>query len=249
MARIARKYLGTSFFHVMVQGIQKEYIFNQPKFIRKYLKLLKQYTEELNIEIIAYCIMSNHAHMLLYTEDIDAMTKLMHKINTIYAQYYNKNKERVGYVFRNRFKSEPIANKRYLIQCIKYIHQNPVKAHMVTKCQEYRYSSYNEYKKHKKFFSQAEINEIITPEDYKIICDNTECTKIFIDEELDRQEIINGAIREFIEEQEKSLVEIFIDRETEKKLVKYLKEEKGLKYIEIMEELSMTTGIIRGFKK
>ena len=89
---------------------------------------------------------------------------------------------------------------------------------MVTKCQEYRYSSYNDYKKHKKIFSQAEINEIITPEDYKIICDNTECTKIFIDEELDRQEIINGAIREFVEEQKKSLVEIFIDRDTVKEL-------------------------------
>ena len=220
MSRVARKYLGTSFFHIMVQGIQKEYIFNHEKYIKKYLELLKKYTKELDIEIVAYCIMSNHAHMLLYTENTDAMSKAMQRINTSYAQYYNKVKEgRVGYVFRNRFKSEPITNKRYLLQCIKYIHQNPVKANMVVKSEDYQFSSYNEYKNNEKKFEHTEIKEQITKEDYQTICKNENCTNIFIDIDINKSEIIKDAITEYIKLQEKDLVEIFINRKILKKLI------------------------------
>lgn len=250
MSRIARKYLGTSFFHVMVQGIQKEYIFNQEKYIKKYLELLKQYTKESDIEIVAYCIMSNHAHMILYTENTDAMSKAMQKINTSYAQYYNKVKEgRVGYVFRNRFKSEPITNKRYLLQCIKYIHQNPVKANIVTKSEDYQFSSYNEYKNSEKKFKHTEIKDQITQEDYQIICENENCTNIFIDVDINQSEIIKDAITEYIKMQEKDLVEIFINRKFLKKLIQYLKKEKGIKYTEIMKELEITQGIMTELKK
>lgn len=87
--RIARKYLNTSFFHVIVQGIGKEYIFKNEIYIRQYLKLINKYSKELNIIIIAYCMMNNHAHFLIETEHKEKMSQLMQKTNSIFAKYYN----------------------------------------------------------------------------------------------------------------------------------------------------------------
>ena len=120
MPRIARDVFDASFFHVIVQGINKEFIFKEERFINQYLKLIRKHIDNFNVEIIAYCIMGNHAHFLLKTDSIEEISKVMHKTNGMYAKYYNFINERVGYVFRDRFLSEPIMNQRYFIQCIKY---------------------------------------------------------------------------------------------------------------------------------
>lgn len=160
MARRSRESLSTSFFHVIVQGINKEYIFEQNKAKEKYLKILKSTKEKYKIDIVSYCIMSNHAHMLIHTDSVSDLSMFMKKTNEDYARYYNYVKERNGYVFRGRFLSEPITDIRYLLNCIAYIHKNPVKAKMVNKCQDYKYSSYNEYLKKNNFLSE-ELCEII----------------------------------------------------------------------------------------
>ena len=145
MPRIARKYLETSFFHVVVQGISKEYIFKTEEDIATYLYLIKKYCENYNVTIIAYCMMNNHAHFLLNIEKIIELSKVMQRTNVTYGKYYNKTRNRVGYVFRDRFVSEPIMTEIQLLNCIAYIHNNPVKAKMVTESKEYKYSSYTDY--------------------------------------------------------------------------------------------------------
>ena len=131
VSRQVRENLKSSFFHVMIQGIRKEYIFSKEQYIRMYLKLLNEKRKELKIKIIAYCIMNNHAHLLMETKNIKELSKFMQKINGCYAKYYNFMEDRVGYVFRDRYKCQIIKNQKHLVQCIKYIHQNPVKAGMV----------------------------------------------------------------------------------------------------------------------
>lgn len=145
MPRASRKSSETCFFHVMVQGIDKEYVFNEEKFMVKYQKLLLSNLQDYDVKLIAYCIMSNHAHMLVYTEKIEDLSKYMHKVNTIFSMYYNTKLERVGVVFRNRFESQPILNQRHLFNCISYIHNNPVNANIVEKPSMYKYSSYNNF--------------------------------------------------------------------------------------------------------
>ena len=109
MARTSRNNMGnSSFFHVMVQGINKEYIFNTEKNKKKYLEEI--YKNNKDVEIIAYCIMNNHTHILVQTEKMQNIEDWMRKSNTSYALYYNKIKERVGYVFRDRYKLQPIKN-------------------------------------------------------------------------------------------------------------------------------------------
>ena len=145
MPRSARREVYSKFFHIMIQGIDKEYIFQRDIEIRTYLKYLKEKIKDKNLQIIAYCIMNNHAHFLIYTEDIKEISKLMSQINTKYAMFYNKSHNRCGIVFRNRYRSEQIVSYSHLISCANYIHNNPVKARMCLKKADYKYSSYNEY--------------------------------------------------------------------------------------------------------
>lgn len=145
MPRRARKDLSASFFHVIAQGLNKEFIFTDDEYKRKYLKLLECEKVNYELEIIAYAIMNNHVHMIIYSEKNNELSKFMKKVNELYARFYNYKKNRVGYVFRDRFLSEPITNESYLLRCISYIHNNPVKAGLVDCCENYKFSSYNDY--------------------------------------------------------------------------------------------------------
>ena len=145
MPRKSRNLIGSAFIHNMVQGINKEYIFQREEEKYKYIELMKKYSEKYQVSIIAYCIMDNHAHILTFSENIQNISLFMKETNTEYAIYYNKTKNRVGYVFRNRFSSKSIYNQEYLLKCIKYIHMNPVKAGISKKEENYKFSSYKNY--------------------------------------------------------------------------------------------------------
>ena len=82
-------------FHIIVQGINKEYIFKNTNLKKLYKNLFKKNLSETNITVLAYSIMDNHAHILLHTNQISELTKLMQKTNTSYAKLYNKLNNRV----------------------------------------------------------------------------------------------------------------------------------------------------------
>lgn len=145
MPRIARKYLGSSYTHIIIQGIDREYIFQEDSLKDAYKYILKKNLKETNTAVLAYCFMDNHAHFLVYNEQILSIEKLMRKTNTSFAKLYNKTKNRVGYVFRNRYYTQAILTETQLYNCIVYIHNNPIKANMCNYKKEYNYSSYNEY--------------------------------------------------------------------------------------------------------
>ena len=145
IARVARKDLNSQFIHVMVQGVNKEYIFKNRDYVESYLNIINENKIKFELTIIAYCVMNNHAHFLIYTKDIEQLGKFMHKVNLLYSNLYNQRENRCGVIFRNRYRAEPIKDMKYLINCIKYIHDNPVKAGMVLKCEDYKYLSYRAY--------------------------------------------------------------------------------------------------------
>ena len=143
--RISRKCYNSKYFHIMVKGIGDEIIFKESVCKEKYLKTLLACSVENDIKILAYCMMNTHAHILVYTDEIINLTKLMSSVNTKFAIYYNKRKQRNGYVFRDRYRCENIHTQQYLENCIRYIHKNPVKAGICNHESLYKYSSYNEY--------------------------------------------------------------------------------------------------------
>ncbi len=161
MPRIARKNLKGHYFHIMIQGIRKEYIFNEDKDKSLYLMLLYKNSIKCNVKIIAYCMMENHAHILVYSDKIENITTLMKRINTIYAMNYNKSNNRVGYVFRNRYNVQEIKDENHLKNCIAYIHKNPIKAGIVKIENEYKFSSFNEYMSEGMIISRDFIKNIL----------------------------------------------------------------------------------------
>ena len=150
MSRFPRNYIKTIFFHVITQGINKSYIFEKSEDIKYHIKTMYKLSAQHEIKIIAYCIMNNHVHMLIETYDIKELSKYMQRLNTTYAKYYNKKYNRIGYVFRDRYKSEGIYNEEQLYNCIKYIYDNPVKAGICNRPEEYSYSNYKKINKNLK---------------------------------------------------------------------------------------------------
>ncbi len=88
--------------------------------------------------------MSNHIHIFLETLKAN-ISKVMHRINLDYTNYFNKKYGRTGHLFESRFKSKLVQKERYFLAVLRYIHLNPVKAGLVNKPEAYKWSSYKGY--------------------------------------------------------------------------------------------------------
>ncbi|MCL1972928.1 MAG: transposase [Endomicrobia bacterium] len=171
MARMARKNLDGKYFHIMVQGIAQENIFLNDNAKGYYLSCLQKFKSKKPVGIFAFCVMDNHAHLLLSAENVAVIAAYMKIVNSEYARYYNNENNRIGYVFRDRFKSEVIQDEKYLLSCLAYIHNNPAKAGIVKKSEDYRFSSYTNYltKRGIVDFDEAKKYYDITPSNIKAI--------------------------------------------------------------------------------
>ena len=141
MPRKAREVSPSGYYHIMMRGIDRDCIYQSSKDKGYLLKLIK---EEEQLDLAAYCLMDNHVHFVLHS-DSEALTLAFRKINLKYAMHYNFVHDRVGHVFQNRYRSEIVADERYLAHLIRYVHNNPVKAGLVGEARQYMWSSYGEY--------------------------------------------------------------------------------------------------------
>ena len=112
MPRRARRDLGSSYLHVIVQGIEKKYIFEKEQYKKEFKRLMVSKAKKYEVKLLGYCNMDNHTHILLFSEDIKNVGKYMKSVNTSFAHFYNKAEKRVGYVFRDRYLSEAIKTER-----------------------------------------------------------------------------------------------------------------------------------------
>jgi putative transposase len=144
MPRTARKESRTGIYHVMLRGINHQIIFEGDEDYQKFLWTLKEVKEKSGLELYAYCLMSNHIHLLLkeVTEDLGTIFR---RIGPSYVYWYNWKYSRRGHLFQDRYKSEVVEDDSYFLTVIRYIHQNPLKARIVKDITDYRWSSYGEY--------------------------------------------------------------------------------------------------------
>ena len=248
MPRKARKYINTQFFHVMCQGIKKENIFENSMFMEKYIEYIKKYKAEFLVDVIAYCVMPNHVHLLLRACDIDYLSKFMHKVNSVYAMMYNKQKERVGYVFRDRFKMEGISDKRYLSSCIVYIHNNPVKAGICKEVSKYKYSSYKEYVKKPHIVNNEIVKQITGIEIYEEMeRQSFEEGYIFVDEKVPKELLAKEIIKTFEEEKSKNIYQILNDNKYRRELLVKLHIENNISYRCLSRVLPLERRMIKAF--
>lgn len=232
MPRLARKNLESNYLHVIVQGINKEYIFNDSNLKKAYKNILKKNIDEKNITILAYCIMDNHAHILLYGEDIKQISKLMQQTNTSYAKLYNNINKRVGYVFRDRFYTQMIFTERQLLNCLIYIHNNPVKAKIVDSPEKYYYSSYLEYIKTRDLINEKSIKIVFGSSKNYIKTFRDVHRNIKLEDEIidvyDNKNDYKKTINEYIEKYNKNINEIKEDEKIFLDLLTELKYKYGL---------------------
>ncbi len=143
MPRRARSMSASNYLHVIVRGNGKQLLFEDDHDYGYYLKKLERYCMDTEVRVCAYCLMDNHVHLLLKGE-LQSISLLMKKLGVSYSWYYNQKYERVGHLFQDRFKSEPVENEAYFLNVLRYILKNPQKAGVCSAAQ-YPWNSYRYY--------------------------------------------------------------------------------------------------------
>lgn len=142
MPRSPRIEYSNAFYHVMNRGRGRQDIFHDKRYFEIFLKVIQESFEKFDMVIHAYCLMSNHYHLILETPNAN-LSRVMRHINGVYTQRYNKLRETDGPLFRGRFKAILMEEETYLLNLSRYIHRNPIK--FVKKLEDYKWSSYPSY--------------------------------------------------------------------------------------------------------
>lgn len=146
MPRIAREKSQTGIYHVMLRGIDKRDLFLNESEYQKFIDYIQKAREKSEFTVYAYCLMTNHIHLLIKTPtETQDIGDIVRRITVGYAQYHNIKNGRTGHLFQNRFRSEAVENDRYFLTVLRYIHQNPLKAGMVKNIEDYKWSSFHAY--------------------------------------------------------------------------------------------------------
>jgi len=149
MARPLRVEYEGAFYHITSRGNERKDIFKSEKDKEKFLNYLERAKEKFEIVVHAYCLLSNHYHLIIETPYAN-LSKCMQYINSSYTTYYNVKRNRHGHLFQGRYKGILIEVDEYLKVLSRYIHLNPIKAGMEKRLGEYKWSSYYYYIEKKK---------------------------------------------------------------------------------------------------
>jgi REP element-mobilizing transposase RayT len=144
MARQLRIEFEEAFYHITSRGNLRDRIFFDDKDREKFLEILQRTKERYSYLLHAYTLMDNHYHLLIDTPKAN-ISRIMQNINTSYTVHINRKYRRSGHLFQGRFKGLVVDKDEYLVTLSRYIHLNPVRANIVQKPEEHRWSSYNAY--------------------------------------------------------------------------------------------------------
>ncbi len=165
MPRSSREKSINGTYHVMLRGINQQQIFEDNEDYEKFLSILSYCKTISKFELFAYCLMGNHIHLLI-KEGKEPLELLMKRIAVRFVYWYNIKYSRVGHLFQDRYKSEPVDDDSYCLTVVRYIHQNPVKAGLCQKVEEYIYSSFNEFYKESNLLDIGFTLDLISLDDF-----------------------------------------------------------------------------------
>lgn len=143
MPRSSRIVPRSGYMHIVARGVNQQDIFFENNDYDRFISYMKALKDVHHIKVLAYCLMTNHIHLLIHQEE-PTSSSFMHDLLTRYVMYYNKKYGRSGHLFQNRFTSRAIETQKYLMICLRYIHNNPVKAGIAA-VDSYPWSSYSTY--------------------------------------------------------------------------------------------------------
>lgn len=143
MPRMARKISKSKVYHIIFRGNDKQDIFLDKQDYLKMMKEIINTKEKYKYKIFAYCLMTNHVHLIIYDKN-ENISRAMQSLIVSYSNYFGKKYDKTGHLVQGRFFSKNVETKEYLIKLCRYIHQNPMKA-KISSTNQYKWSSYKEY--------------------------------------------------------------------------------------------------------
>ncbi len=144
MSRPLRIEYSDAWYHIMNRGRRGERIFSKSKDYESFIELLQEAVDLWDVRISAYCLMSNHYHLLIQTP-LSNISRCMRHINGVYTQRYNRSHKCDGQLFKGRYKSILVDQDNYLLELVRYIHRNPLRVGMVKNLSQYTWSSHLGY--------------------------------------------------------------------------------------------------------
>ncbi len=144
MSRPLRIEYKNAYYHVMNRGRGRQLIFHGEKYYEAFLQCLSEAHERFKIEILCYCLMGNHYHLLIKTPEGN-LSRSMRHIGGVYTQRYNRLRKSDGALFRGRYKAILVEEDSYQLQLSRYIHRNPIESTSVEDIENYLWSSYPAY--------------------------------------------------------------------------------------------------------
>lgn len=144
---MARKHRMTypGMYHIVNRGVERRNVFLQAEDYDTFLALLQEMLKKFNITLHSYCLMTNHYHILLETQE-ENISEAIKYLNSHYSIYFNKKYKRAGHLWQGRFLSYYLYDDAHFWIVTKYIERNPVKANMVKDVQAYKYQSFHLWK-------------------------------------------------------------------------------------------------------
>ena len=141
MARTARLAVPGYPHHLIQRGNNRQRVFLDDEDRARYLSMLRDVLREQGVALHAWVLMDNHVHLLLTPGEGRALSRLMQRLGTWYAGWFNHRHGRTGALWEGRFRSSLLETDAYLLTCMRYIENNPVRAGMVERAEDYRWSS------------------------------------------------------------------------------------------------------------
>ena len=145
MPREARRLSESGIYHIVFRGINHQNIFEEEQDFEYLLEIMRSLKQETGFEIYAYCLMTNHVHLLLKEKQPGDISTIIKRMLIKYVMKYNRKYQRSGALIGSRYKSKAVEMDEYFVPLMIYIHQNPLRAGMVRELEQYKYSSYCEY--------------------------------------------------------------------------------------------------------
>lgn len=142
MPRMGRIVLPNYPHHVVQRGHNRQVVFAAEQDYQRYIADLRELKDAFGIKVYAYCLMTNHVHLLVTPESPESTGLMMKGLGQRYVQYINRTYRRSGTLWEGRFRSCLMQEEAYVLACYRYIEMNPVRAGMVEHPAEYRWSSY-----------------------------------------------------------------------------------------------------------
>jgi putative transposase len=143
MARRARSSAGGEVFHVLNRGNCRMNIFTKPGDYAAFIKILEEGRRRTDMRVLAYCLMSNHWHLVLWPRRAEDLSRFMQWISTTHVRRWREQRDKVGegHLYQGRFKSFPVQDDHHLLTVMRYAEANPLRAKMVEKAEAWRWSS------------------------------------------------------------------------------------------------------------